>query len=158
MVAVSGVDPDGLLAEMERVNDQLFEVRMALAARRAQMAVLESEVSLFDHTRKALLSRIGEDRRLILEAQIVLEVQQDGKATTKVVEAALDTWAHAHPEYIAFLEEAKERRQQYEAEKAKLDETWAKIHHLTGVMEYLTQRIRLAEEQIRFGRDMSKLT
>lgn len=157
MVAVTGTDPNSLLAEMQKTNDQIFEVRKALAKEKAQLARLESEVNMFDHMRKGLLSRIAENRRLELEKKISVEIEDEGKATTKVVEAALDTYAHAHPEYLAYIEEARDKRREYEDGRATMDELWAKIHHLTGIQEYITQRLRLSEEQIRFYRSMSNL-
>lgn len=162
--ATIGEDPDAWLAELEKTGDELFAARQAVAAQRAHLARLESEYgsignlpSLWDHQRKQLLSEIQEAERLRLAAVMAREADPDnpetlGKVKTKIVEAALDSFAHAHARYAVFLQGAKDQRREYEEGRAKLDELWAVVHHLEGQREYLVQRCRMVEERVRFAR------
>lgn len=164
IVASIGEDPDAWLAELQSAILDLNDARLALAAHKAQMAALESEwgsignlPSLFDHTRKQLLASLIERRRQQLEDRQAAEIEAEKKVSTKIVEAALDTWARAHEEYKSFLTEARSHRREYETMRAELDRLWTEVHRCEGMKEYITARVRMTEEKIRHSRALANL-
>lgn len=171
LVANVGEDPDVWLAELESKVGELADARKDLAIHTAQMAQLESEYgsigtlpSVWDHERKALLSRLMEDRRIEMQKELTeyakLSKQEKAEvlAPPKITEAGLDSWAHSRTEYIEFVSRAKKERKDYEKMRAKRDEMWAHVHYLQGMISYLEQRIRMVEEKIRYTRTIAGLS
>lgn len=133
-----GADPEALLADYRAQVDRVHEAALAVARQKAHMAMLASRfgargtVSHWDAERKAFLARLAEGQRAELLA-----------AGSKVSEAGLDSFAHAHADYARYLERARVELEQYEEQQAKLSELFAALDHAKGVLAYYEARLQM---------------
>lgn len=101
--------PDEILQranDARALIDTLESVELASAGLRARYGA----GGTFDADRKTLLCTLRDQFRV--------------NATTKLTEAALDDLAHGHPDYVAFLDNARVERTQlaeYDAQRVALD-------------------------------------
>lgn len=136
MEAQIGVDPEAVLQQYRDAAHKVADAGRRIAHLRAEMAQLSArhggkgQVAHFEYERKAKLSEIQEGRRA--------ELLRDG---SKVVEGALDSYAHAHPAYLAFLEHARGERVRYEEMQARLSEAYADQELAKGIQAYLAARL-----------------
>lgn len=145
-----GADPERWLQAYREQVDKVHAAGLALAKVKAELAQLaarhgggKGQQSHFEYERKAKYSEIAEGRR----GELL-------RAGEKVVEAALESYAHAHPAYLAFLEHARSERARYEALQAKLSEAFADLEHAKGVEAYLAARIQVVRSQLyAFGQE-----
>lgn len=131
-----GLDPEQLLQSYRDQVDTVHQASIRVARIKADLARLAAEHgsrgqnSHWDHGRKALLAKLSEARRAELLA-----------AGEKVVEKALDTEAHAHHDYLAFLDRGRRELEEYEHRQADLSEAFADLEREKGVLAYLDARL-----------------
>ncbi len=138
-----GIDPEAVLQDFRTQADKVHEAGVRIARLKAEMAQLVARhgngkglQSHFEYERKAKYSEIAEARRM--------ELLRRGE---KVVEGALDSYAHAHPAYLAFLEHARGERVRLEEMQAKLSEAYADQEREKGIQAYLAARLDVIRAQ-----------
>lgn len=133
-----GTDPNVLLQQYREQVDAVRDAAYNVAMQKAHMAALASRfgargtVSHWDAERKAKLATLAEARRE--------EVRVEGG---KVTESALDSYAHAHPDYLRYLERARVELEQYEEQQAKLSQAFADLDREKGVLAYIDARLQM---------------
>lgn len=133
-----GTDPEQILHLFRQQVDRVHDVAVRIARIKGDLARLASaqgargQSSHWDHSRKALLATLAEARRAELLA-----------ASEKVVEGALDTYAHAHHDYRAFLDRGRLELEEFEHAHADLSEAFADLEREKGVMAYLEARLNI---------------
>lgn len=143
---VIGTDPLAPMEQMHALNAEARRLRERAGGIRTELAPLRARfyggtASHYDHERKLLLAELMEAERRRL--------QEDGE---RVVETALDRYAHAAPEYKQWLREQhrdRERMSQLEAQIAQID---ADLEGITAERSVFMQASRLAEECVRLAR------
>lgn len=142
--AIAGIDPDEGFQRYREANEAVVALKKREAEILATLAAYRGRFwkdGTFNHERKALLASIQEARREALE--------QSG---TKVVEAALESYARASTTYRDWLTAQARDRQEMHSLDARLVHTRARIEHAEGEREMAKQRLRLNEEVLRFAR------
>lgn len=133
-----GTDPEQVLHLYRQQVDRVHEVAVEIARIKGDLARLASaqgargQSSHWDHARKSLLAQIAETRRAELLA-----------ASEKVTESALDSYAHAHRDYRAFLDRGRQELEEYEHRQADLSEAFANLEREKGVLAYLEARLAI---------------
>jgi hypothetical protein len=104
--------------------DDALAAYLDASVRVAPLRAVHGTNGTFDHDRKALLARlrIGIRRNALLPSQRVI--------AGRLTDAAIDDLAHAHPEYLAFLDRSKaEKTQMVEVDSAMLALTMLTNRH-----------------------------
>lgn len=146
ITAVVGHNPTDALRRYNRANKRLHELKSRAAGVVADLASLRAqfyggETSNFNHERKVLLAELMEARRA--------EQIETGQ---KVVEAALERYAYAHPIYKSWLVAQHERRERMHRLEAELAQIEADAEAAVGERRLAEQAIRMNEELIRWSR------
>lgn len=145
-----GMDPERLLTRYRQQVEAVAAIELQIAEKKAEIAELAAKysgnnkagaVSQWEHDRKALLSRLQEAKR----HEILTAPRKDGEKPAKVVEAMLESYAHAHPDYTKLLDEARGERIKYEKAQAEISKLYAKRGRELGVQRYITQRLKTVD-------------
>lgn len=128
----------------------MADLELQIAGKKAEIAELSAKysgnskagaLSQFEHDRKALLARLQEAER----HRILTAPRKDGEKAAKVVEGALDSYAHAHPDYTKYLDDAREERKRFERAQAEISKLYAERAREIGVKQYITQRLKTVD-------------
>jgi hypothetical protein len=138
--ALWGFDPEETLEKMRLAQKKLEELRDEESTLAGQLAMYEARYgypSHFEHERKANLCTLmeGERNRQLARGE-------------KPTEKQLDNFAHAHANYLAFLDAAKRERLEWNRLKAKLVEVQNEIEVAKGAVTYYERKARLNESMI----------
>lgn len=140
----TGLTPRDTLAKMREALDELHRLRKEEARLHAELATYRARFnypSHWEHERKAKLETLKESRR-----------REMGGRGEKVTEGALDSHAHAHMEYLAFLDTSYRQRQEKERLESDLYRIQGQIETLQGVVAWYDKNNRLDEELVRVHR------
>lgn len=89
------------------------------------------------------------ERKAVL-AQVAVAIRREREALgLKVTEAQLDTEAHAHPTYLAWIEKTRERAREMGQIEAELAQVRAHIEAAEGAVKLAERRVRMNEEMMR---------
>lgn len=144
MQAATGVDVEAILHDFRDAADRVAEAGKEIARVKSEMVQLAARhgngkagPTHFEWERKAKLSEIMEARRTELQ-----------RAGDKVVEGALDSYAHAHPAYLAFLEHARGEKVRLEELNVRLSVAFTELELQKGIREYLSARLDVIRSQM----------
>lgn len=143
MQAATGVDVEAILQDFRDAADKVADAGREIARIKAEMAQLNARhagkvgSTHFEFERKAKLCEIMEARRAEL-----------ARAGDKIVEGALDSYAHAHPAYLKFLEHARGERVRLEELNVDLSRAFTELELQKGIREYLAARLDVVKSQL----------
>jgi hypothetical protein len=146
--AILGMDPRETLDKLRDAQKQTADLRREEAMVVAKLATYKARYyghpSFWEHERKALLARLKSHERDRLL-----------RLGDKVTEGLLDDYAHAHGEYMTFLNEAKREREKMEDLDAELTDVRGRIEIARGVEQFYERHARLNDGLVYFsGKEM----
>jgi hypothetical protein len=154
-----GIDPNEAANQLLLLGPRIKDAKLDIAKKKAELSAMRARhesrggmPAMWDHERKLLLAELMETERGRLEQLRERELEEDGKATTKVVEAALDSFAHGHPRYRTFVTEGLRERQNLLEGEAELDKLYAELADLDVTRQYYAAAARIGEELVRYDR------
>jgi len=126
---VSAMAPD----EIDRCEPlaKLHAERAQYAARHEALWPLYGPLKMYGDYRKQLLAALA--------MRALAPLADDPPAPTKSTEGAIDAWSHAHPAYLAYLDQAKEEASEYQMLTMALLQIQERIRRGDSVM-YLAAR------------------
>lgn len=144
MQQATGVDVEAILQDFRDAADKVAAAGKDIARVKAEMSLLVARHgrggtggSHFEYERKAKLAELMEARRADLL-----------RKSEKVVESALDSYAHADPAYIKFLELARGEKVRLEELNVKLAEAFTEQELQKGIRDYLAARLDVIRGQM----------
>lgn len=154
MQQATGVDVEAVLQDFRDSVEKVAEAGKEIARIKAEMAMLfarhgsgKASQSHFEYERKAKYSEVAEARRTEL-LRMDPEARKAAIGSDKVSEAYLESYAHANPAYLQFLEHARGEKRRLEELQAKLSLAFAKQEHAKGVQTYLAARLDVIKGQM----------
>lgn len=151
----TGIDTDGLLAELEQIPRKVYAIRQELAPLKAELAMLEARFeskgrspSHFDIARSFLLSELKEEARVLYNRDPEFKEDAKGKKTKIVfTDGRAEDWAHASPRYRKFIEEADEQRRRIAELRDAAGRLYDKLEMGKGRKEFILQKLEIAKSQ-----------
>jgi hypothetical protein len=133
---VSAMAPD----EIDRCEPlaKLQAERLAYAKRHEALWPMYGPLRMYDDYRKQLLSA--------LERRALNPLADDPPAPAKTTDGAIDAWAHAHPAYLAYLDQAKAEASEFQTLTMALLQIQERIRRGDSVM-YLAARESLLPQR-----------
>lgn len=148
--AVVGVNPQQVLdlylaaqQKAGKIREEIAEVSSLLVSLRARYWTISTNPSHFDIQRKILLKQLSEEIR-----------QEEGKMS----DARADAKAHAHPDYIDFIQREEKGRLEMEFLLQKQAALQDKLETALGVVEYYAKAHQSCQSMIWFAREENKHT
>lgn len=149
----TGIDADGLLAELESIPRKVYKIRQELGPLKAELAMLEARFeskgrspSHFDITRSFILSELKEEARVLYARDPEYKEDAKGKQTKVVfTDGRAEDWAHASPRYRKFIEEAEGQRNRIAELRAAVGALYDKLELGKGRKEFILQTLEQAK-------------
>lgn len=147
--ALAGVDPDLEIEQFQEAAADLRALREREAALSAELKAYQAEffkngqTSHYDNERRAFLAALAMRRRN--------EIEQSGEKITGLAQY-LDDYAHAHPDYLLWLQKKHERRLDMARLEAELAQVQAEIEAAQMRLKLADHRLNLARSLIAFAR------
>lgn len=151
-----GIDVDGLLAELEKIPDQIAEIRAQIAPLRSELKMRQERYasrgrspSHADIVRATLMSKLKEEVRTAYNEDPDQRVDSKGNLVKiELTDGRCEDLAHARPEYQEYVRKTNAEHKRIAQLGRDLGPLYDRIEFLRGKKEALLQYVEIAKAKI----------
>lgn len=151
--AAIGTDVDGLVEELGKIPERIFEIREKIAPIRAELKMRQERYasrgrspSHADIIRATLMAKLKEEVR---EAYNIDPDQRvDARGNLELTDGRCEDIAHAKPEYQDYVRKTNAEHRRISELGKLLSPLYDELEKLRGIKEYLNQYIEVAKAKI----------